>query len=196
MQTMPTMSGQSAEDVLRTYFRAKDENRPHLMQEAFSEAATLETIVKTNAISFPPISRGLAPITDVLVSKFAQLYENVYSFYLEKPPSHVPLSNFSCDWLVGMSEKESGKARVGCGRYDWQFHPAEPRLADRLVITIEAMQVLSADYLEPVLLWLTGLPYPWCPAQTILKTAPAIPDLDPLCLPYPLEVSTCSSSIG
>lgn len=177
---MPNTSRRTAEDVLRTYFRAKDENRPHLMRDAFSETATLETIVKTDAISFPPISRGLAPITDVLVRKFAQLYENVYSFYLEKPPSHISLSSFSCDWLVGMSEKESGKTRVGCGRYDWQFQTSEPRLADRLVITIEAMQVLSADYLEPVLLWLTGLPYPWCPAQAILTAAPAIPDLDPI----------------
>jgi hypothetical protein len=170
----------TAEEVLRTYFRAKDENRPHLMGEAFAETATLETIVKTNAISFPPISRGLEPITDVLVRKFAQVYENVYSFYLEKPPSRVPVSSFSCDWLVGMSEKESGRTRVGCGRYDWHFQPGEPLLADRLVITIEAMQVLSAGNLKSVLLWLTGLPYPWCPAQTIVKTAPAISALDPI----------------
>ena len=50
----------------------------------------------------------------------------------------------------------------------------------RLVITIEAMQVLPADRLEPVLLWLTGLPSPWCPAETILETAPAMPDLAPI----------------
>jgi hypothetical protein len=157
---MPDTSRRTAEEVLRTYFRAKDENRPHLIRDVFSETATLETIVKTDAISFPPISRGLAPITDVLVRKFAQLYENVYSFYLDRPPSHIPLSSFSCDWLVGMSEKETGKTRVGCGRYDWQFQATGPRLADRLVITIEAMQVLSADHLEPVLLRLTGLPSP------------------------------------
>jgi hypothetical protein len=149
---MPNTARRTAEEVLRTYFRAKDENRPHLMRDAFSDTATLETIIKTNAISFPPIARGLAPITDALVRKFAQLYENVYSFYLERPPSHVPVSTFSCDWLVGMSEKASGKTRVGCGRYDWQFQPEEPRLADHLVITIKAMQVLSADHLEPVLL--------------------------------------------
>jgi hypothetical protein len=177
---MPDTSRRTADEVLRTYFRAKDENRPYLMRDAFSETATLETIVKTDAISFPPISRGLAPITDVLVRKFAQLYENVYSFYLDRPPSHIPLSSFSCDWLVGMSEKETGKIRVGCGRYDWQFQATGPGLANRLVITIEAMQVLSADRLEAVLLWLTGLPYPWCSAQTILRAAPAIPDLDPI----------------
>ena len=180
METMPHSSRCTAEQVLRTYFRAKDENRPHLMTEAFSETATLETVVKTNAISFPPICRGLAPITEVLVRRFAQSYENVYSFYLEQPPPDRPLTNFSCDWLVGMSEKESGRARVGCGRYDWHFQPSDPRLADRLIITIEAMQVLSANRLEAVLLWLTRLPYPWCPAHTALETAPAISDLDPV----------------
>lgn len=177
---MAATSRRTAEEVLRTYFHAKDENRPHLMPEAFSETAALETIVKTDAISFPPISRGLATITDVLVRKFAQQYENVYSFYLDRPPSHVPSSGFSCGWLVGMSEKATGKVRVGCGRYDWQFQATGAGLADRLAITIEAMQVLSADRLDPVLLWLTGLPYPWCSARAILNGAPDIPDLDPI----------------
>jgi hypothetical protein len=173
-------TGGQAERVLRTYFRAKDENRPHLMREAFSEAATLETVVKTSAISFPPLSHGLAPITDVLVRKFAQFYENVYSFYLERPLRHVPLTSFSCDWLVGMSEKESGRVRVGCGRYDWRFQPEEPRLADRLVINIEAMQILSADRCDAILQWLTQLPYPWCSARTVLEAAPSISELDPV----------------
>ena len=175
---MSDTTGGAAEQILRTYFRAKDGNRPHLMREAFAETAILETVVKTNAIAFPPRSQGLAPITDVLVRKFAQSYENVYSFYLEQPPLHLSLGSFSCDWLVGMSDRGDGKARVGCGRYDWHFQTAEPRLADRLVITIEAMQVLPADRLDAVLQWLTGLPYPWCPARTVLETAPAIPELD------------------
>jgi hypothetical protein len=167
-----------ADPILRTYFHAKDENRPHLMGKAFAESATLETIVKTAAISFPPVCRGLASITDVLVRKFAQSYENVYSFYLERP--QLPSNSFSCDWLVGMSEKESGRVRVGCGRYDWQFQPEEPHLADRLVITIEAMQVLPLGLFAPVFRWLTELPYPWCSVQTLLATAPAISDLDPV----------------
>jgi hypothetical protein len=179
-QIMPDTSRRTAEDVLRTYFHSKDENRPHLMAGVFSETATLETIVKTGAISFPPLSRGLAPITEVLVRRFAQAYENVYSFYLERPASQIPSASFSCDWLVGMSEKETGNARVGCGRYDWRFQSDEPHLADRLVITIEAMQVLSPASLEPVLGWLTELPYPWCPAETLLATAPAIGDLAPV----------------
>jgi hypothetical protein len=177
---MSDTSRRPAGDVLRTYVRAKDENRPHLMGKAFAETATLETIVKTGAISFPPISQGLESITHVLVCKFAQTYENVYSLYLERPQPLIALDSVSWDWLVGMSEKESGKPRVGCGRYDWYFQTEEPRLADRLLIPIEAMQVLSPDRLEAALHWLTALPYPWCPAETILATAPALSDLDPI----------------
>lgn len=167
-----------AEHVLRNYFRAKDENRPHLMSGVFCETAVLETVVKTSAISFPPESHGLAIITDVLVRKFVQRYENVYSFYLERPPQNVTLANFSCDWLVGMSENKSGKPVVGCGRYDWRFQSAEPRLADRLVITIEVMELLSADRFDAVFQWLADLPYPWCPARTVIETAPAIRDFE------------------
>jgi uncharacterized protein (DUF1499 family) len=80
-----------------------------------------------------------------------------YSFYLDRPPSHVPSSGFSCRWLVGMSEKANGKVRVGCGRYDWQFQATGAGLADRPAITIEMMQVLSADRLDPVLLFTSSL---------------------------------------
>lgn len=177
---MSDLPNATAERVLRSYFHAKDENRPHWMASAFAETATLETVVRTGAISFPPVSRGLPAITDVLVRKFAQAYENVYSFYLERPPSNARVDRFSCDWLVGMSEKESGKARIGCGRYDWHFQSEPPYLADRLVITIETMQVLSPALLEPVLRWLTGLPYPWCPARTLLAGAPEIVELGPI----------------
>ena len=69
---MPDTSRRAAEEILRTYFRAKDENRPHLMRDAFSETATLETIVKTDAISFPPISRGLARISHQCVDTWAK----------------------------------------------------------------------------------------------------------------------------
>lgn len=170
--------GHEPEHVLRTYFRAKDENRPDLIKKVFSETAVLETVVNTAGISFPSVSQGLAPITDVLVRNFAQTYENIRSFYLERPPPGVHLASFSCDWLVGMSERESNNVRVGCGRYDWRFQTAEPRLADRLLITIEVMQVFTVDHFDALFQWLTSLPYPWCPAHTILESAPAICELD------------------
>jgi hypothetical protein len=34
---------QTPESVLRTYFRAKDENRPHLIGRAFTQGAVLES---------------------------------------------------------------------------------------------------------------------------------------------------------
>jgi hypothetical protein len=166
--------------VLRTYFHAKDENRPHLMAQVFSETARLETIVKTGAITFPPVATGLASITESLVRKFGQTYENVYSFYLARPQPRLPANTFSCDWLVGMSAKRDGGVRVGCGRYDWRFQSEDPCLADRLVITVEGMQVLAPDCLSRVLGWLTALPYPWCSAEMILQTAPDIGALTPI----------------
>jgi len=177
---MSDISKRTPEEILFTYFRAKEGNRPHLMAHVFSESMTLETVVRTEAISFPSVSTGLATITDVLVRKFAQTYENVYSFYLGRPQPGTHAEKFSCDWLVGMSAKEGGSVRVGCGRYDWRFLSRQPCLADRLVITIEAMEVLSPESLDPVLGWLTGLPYLWCSAEAALETAPDIGGLAPI----------------
>ncbi len=169
----------SAEDSIAAYIRAKDENRPYLMARAFAEDATLEMVVRTETISFPPISQGLESITDVLVRRFAQSYENVHTFCLAAPPRTAE-SGFSCDWLVGMSEKDSRMVRVACGRYDWQFRSEVPRLATRLAITIEQMQLLAPDTLAPVMSWLSRLPYPWCSSQTALASAPTLDELKPV----------------
>jgi hypothetical protein len=168
----------SPERLLRTYFHAKDENRPHLMSQVFSEAATLEMVVKTGTIAFPPVSHGRAAITDVLSRCFAQTYENVYSFYLQRPSGAA--SSFACDWLVGMSEKADGAVLVGCGRYEWNFQQQAPFLVDRLVITIDVMQVLPPPDLECIMAWLTALPYPWCSANAAIASAPPLNALEPV----------------
>jgi len=173
MHSLPT-----PETLLRTYFHAKDENRPHLIRSVFCEEAVLEMNVKTEHISFPAVSKGVAAIADVLVSRFGQTYENVYSFYLHRPA--VKAAGFTCDWLVGMSEKANGSMRVGCGRYDWSFQREAPHLVERLVITIEAMQVLPADLSPTVFNWLLALPYPWCPASAARVSAPGIESLAPV----------------
>ena len=169
----------SAETLIRTYLYAKDHNRPHLMPKVFAPGASLEMTVKTGAISFPATTEGLDAITDVLVRRFGQTYENVYSFCLQRPGPESRTS-FSCDWLVGMSNKEDGAVRVGCGRYDWRFQPSSPFLVERLHITIEAMQVLPAENLDAVMTWLTGLPYPWCPGGIAAETMPRITGLEPV----------------
>jgi hypothetical protein len=161
------------------YLRAKDGNRPCLMERAFAAGAVLEVVAAAGTIAFPPVTRGRDGIADVLVRRFAQAYENVCTFCLaDAPPDDA--SEFSCDWLVGMSEKESRRVRVGCGRYDWRFEKDAAWRADRLTITIRAMESLDAGHLAPVMAWLCRLPYPWCPAATALAGLPALAALDPV----------------
>lgn len=166
------------EHLLRTYFHAKDENRPHLMASVFSATATLEVVVKSGTISFPPVSQGIDEISKVLGRQFSQTYDNVYSFYLQRPPRFA--ERFSCDWLVGMSEKASGAPCVGCGRYDWVFERQAPFLVDRLAITIETMQGLDRDHLPAIMEWMTSLPYPWCDGQSAVGAAPRLEALAPV----------------
>jgi hypothetical protein len=172
----PTLS--ALEAVLRTYFHAKDENRPHLLDSVFSPHARLEIVSHADTIALPALSTGREAISDVLVRRFGQTYENVYSFYLRRPPTSA--ERFSCNWLVAMSEKDARNVRVGCGRYDWQFEGEAPHLAARLLITVEAMQVLPPTALGPVLCWVRQLSYPWSSAQDALESAPGIEALSPV----------------
>jgi hypothetical protein len=183
------MTGRTPEQVLRDYFHAKDENRPHLMRQVFCEDALLRMEVKSEAISFPAQTHGLVAITDVLVSRFGQSYENVYSFYLGRPAAGDEA--FTCDWLVGMSVKGGGELRVGCGRYDWRFRRGQPLLASELAITIEQMQVLPARQADAVFAWLTGLSYPWTSAPAVLASAPDIPALVPVLQHLGREAARC-----
>ena len=167
-----------AAQVLRDYFHAKDENRPELLAGVFCADAVLETAVRTDAIAFPALTRGRDEIAAVLVTRFAETYENVHSFYLSPPPRDA--APLACDWLVGMSQRDDGGVRVGCGRYDWTFESAPPHRATRLVITIDAMQVLPADRLAETLAWLRRLSYPWSSAAEVLTALPITADLEPI----------------
>lgn len=157
-------------DAITAYLRAKDGNRPHLLAQAFTEDATLTMDVHTGNIVFPPVSVGREAIAEVLVRRFAQTFENVYTVCLASPPQG-PTDTFRCDWLVAMTDKDSHAVRVGCGRYDWHFAAASQR-ADRLLITIEAMQSLPAQELDGVMHWVSRLSYPWCSPQVALQGAP------------------------
>ncbi|KAG1247661.1 hypothetical protein G6F65_020046 [Rhizopus arrhizus] len=66
---LDSLSPSSTESVLRDYFHAKDENRPHYMARAFADDAVLKMALRTQAIAFPPESHGLAAIADTLVRK-------------------------------------------------------------------------------------------------------------------------------
>jgi hypothetical protein len=164
--------------VLRNYFHAKDENRPHLLDRVFTEAAVLEVRNITNTIAFPAVTTGRAEIANILVRAFGQTYENVYSFYLQRPRASVP--SFECDWVVAMTEKTSRNARVGCGSYDWIFAPDPPYLANRLVINIAAMHVLPPTAAPAVLSGVGELTYPWSSRAEFERVAAKYAPFDPL----------------
>jgi len=164
----------SIEDAVSTYILAKDGNRPWLMPRAFAEGAELEMIVRTDASSFPSAAKGLTQITDILVSRFAVDYENVYTFCLSRPTQGHG-DHFSCNWLVGMSAKRDGAVRVGCGRYDWRF--GGDHLVTRLTIDIQTMNVLPSSEQAPVFHWLSALPYPWCSGTDALEAMPSVDGL-------------------
>lgn len=170
---MTTKKTYQASDSIATYIRAKDGNRPHLMEAAFTNDASLEMVVRVADISFPPHSKGIDELSQVLVSRFNQTFENIYTFCLASPPDG-PRPSFSCDWLVGMSEKGSGAVRIGCGRYDWSFHAPALVLVENLRITIELMQSLPAHACPGVMAWLAQLPYPWCKAEAALESMPRL----------------------
>lgn len=140
---MSTTASLPPDVVLRGYIHAKDENRPLLLERVFTEDAILEVLNRTSTIAFPAVTSGREAIADVLVREFGRTYENVYSFYLQRPSGHP--STFECEWVVAMTEKASRSLRIGCGSYEWKFDSTPPNLARRLVITIAEMQVLPAS---------------------------------------------------
>ena len=153
---------------IENYILAKDGNRPHLLRRAFANEATLEMIVRTGTISFPPRVEGRDGIAEVLVRRFGQTYENVYTFCIGEPPADDAATHH-CKWLVGMSDKATGELRFGCGEYDWRFASG---LATDLSITIEHMLVLPAAQLAPVMDWLQDVSYPWCSSANLTSAPP------------------------
>jgi hypothetical protein len=154
---------------IETYIRAKDGNRPHLMVEAFAQNARLSMLVRTSDIAFPSSVQGRDAIETVLVREFAAQYENVYTFCLSEPPSGADV--FVCDWLVCMTEKATGAARLGFGQYEWH---GVLGLVGSLRITIEEMRVLDKDVAAPMLGWAQARPYPWCTLRQLIVDMPPI----------------------
>lgn len=161
--------------AIETYIRAKDENRPHRLAQAFAERATVHMTVQKAAIVFPPVMSGLHSIANVLVTEFGRNYENVYTLCLSAPPGPGPGgAHFSCRWLVGMSGKQDGKVRIGGGVYNWHM-PGDRIYA--LEIKIALMHTLDPSTATEVMNWLSRLPYPWCPLEDAARTAPGIDEI-------------------
>ena len=155
--------------AVEAYVRGKDGNRPHLLRGAFLETAQLTMRVRTAGISFPPGALGREAIAAMLVTRFSQVWENVYTLCIGPPPAH-DARGWSCGWLVAMSGKDDGAVRAGCGRYDWTFDPSTG-LARSLVITIEAMETVACS-VDAMADWASALPYPWCDAARLAAGAP------------------------
>jgi hypothetical protein len=166
---MSTPASLPPDVVLRSYFHAKDENRPHLLDRVLCEDAVLEVRNSTSSIVFPAVTTGREAIASVLVRSFGQTYENVYSLHLARPDGQTSL--FECGWLVAMTAKTSGNVRLGCGRYTWEFAAASPNLARRLVITIDEMQVLQPSFAPGVFDALAEFVYPWCSLAQVTEAS-------------------------
>jgi hypothetical protein len=178
---MPQPSSLPPEAILRNYFHAKDENRAHFIDHVFTPDASLRIDNRSGDIAFPAVTQGRDAIADVLVRQFNRTYENIYSFYLARPPAIA--RSFSCAWLVGMTEKDGRRVRVGCGTYDWTFSAELPGLASRLVIGIHAMLILPPERIASVFPWLLGLSYPWSSPAQVSGSAPSLPELAPVLQP-------------
>ena len=168
----------SHEIVLRNYFHAKDENRPHILASVFTSDASLQVRNNSTNVAFPDKAQGREAIAEVLIGQFNRTYENIYSFYLARPPATA--QSFACGWLVGMTDKESKSVRVGCGTYKWTFNQEAQGLASALVISIEVMLVLPPNRTAAVLPWLLRLSYPWCSPMQALEMAPSLGELAPV----------------
>jgi hypothetical protein len=171
-----TELSESHRNIVRNYIRAKDDNKPYIMKAAFSDSATLDMKVETDSIAFPTNTVGLDAIINVLVRNFSQTYENVYTFCFSDSLKSKK-NAMSCNWLVGMTEKEGGNTRVGCGKYVWHFNDEEPQLAIHLGITIEQMLVLTPGHSNQIMEWLGKLPYPFCDSKRAFEF---MPDFEPL----------------
>lgn len=171
------MSG--ASECIAAYISAKDGNRPWLVGQAFAEDASLTIEVRTAAIDFPENETGVDGIAETLVRRFSREQENVYTFCLASSPTSC-MQEFNCDWLVGMSGRNNGDIRVGCGRYHWLFVYQPKARVSELRITIEVMQILVRENLPAIMGWLSALPYPWCSAQMARQNMPELTELEPI----------------
>lgn len=153
--------------LMTRYIKAKDESKPHLMASVFTTNATLSMKVESDNISFPSETAGLNDITEVLIGNFNQSYENIYTICLND--TWQQLSNtVNCRWLVAMTEKSSGLARVGFGEYHWVFETQGLNLVSHLTIIIEDMQIYPAEQQAEIMGCFENLPYPWAATAEVL----------------------------
>ena len=157
--------------VLTKYLEAKDQQRPFLFGEVFTSEAMFQSrfAFETDFNDERPV-HGLDAIAGVF-QRMGSRVENIFTVYT---PSSVrwDAGALSIDWLVGMSERESGKLRLAWGDYAWRFNPAGTR-ATELVVLMRQMIELPASAGSSINHWLAELPAPWCEAEQILESMPS-----------------------
>mgnify|MGYP001604382183 FL=1 len=173
-QSPAAAAGIRLETLMHNYVRGKDGNRPLYMDRVFAPNSTVSIRLNTDAIAFPAELRGLDMIKKVLVREFSRKYENIFTFYLDRPSGL--LQRFSCGWLVAMTEIATGRIRIGCGRFDWAFH-ADALHASELQITIDLMLTVAAGKHDILFTWLLDQSYPWADVKHILDSWPPLPEL-------------------
>jgi hypothetical protein len=164
--TLDVRLQQHFKQLIHRYVRAKDQNKPHLLQQVFCEDAVLNMQVESENISFPAHTFGLAAIRLLLVRNFSQRYENIYTYCIEDSIT-IEANRLSCLWLVIMTDRATGQLNVGTGDYVWTFSGFsgeldEPNKVQKLQIVIHQMLVLSASRELEVLQITETLAYPWC----------------------------------
>lgn len=164
---------------ISTYIRAKDGNRPWLMKLAFSPDVQLRMKVDNDNIDFPAQASGLTEVTDTLVRNFARENDNVFTFCLNDSLS-VQGQQLNCDWVVFMTDRDTGRVRIGWGQYQWDFNNEEMPLIRRLEIRIEQMDLLPALDDDAVFSRICALPYPWLERSTLLEQVKQTPCSDDL----------------
>lgn len=159
--------------LISHYIQAKDTNRPVYMTQAFAPDARLEMKVDTDAISFPPLTKGRDEISQLLVRNFGQSYDNVFTWCVEDSLRQQE-NSWVCQWLVCMTEKSSGDIRVGCGLYHWQFEGKEDQCrVQQLTIEIDEMKVLPPAHREEIEQWIIQPGWPWATRTELLAQMPA-----------------------
>ena len=68
----------SPEQLLRTYFHAKDEVRPHVLADVFASDARLEVNDLPGDLRIPGVTVRLGGIAGLLVQRFNLAYESVH----------------------------------------------------------------------------------------------------------------------
>ena len=159
----------AARRLLERYVEAKDFARPQLAPEVFAPDVALTYSIATDAIAFPPLTRGLEGVTRTLISDFALRFSRCRTYYvcndLDQDAQGVPF----VPWLVVMRETGAAALRIGKGFYRWTCVPAadgEAR-ATSLHIHIARMDPLPDPDSALLAAVHAALPYPWLPPATL-----------------------------